>query len=60
MFSLLTVRESVGVKVLVVTQHAEPEYVAEAWRSGAAGYILKSELRTGLAGPSPTPAASPP
>ena len=42
-------RESTPVKVLFVTQHADPVYVEEARRSGAAGYVLKTQLRTDLA-----------
>jgi DNA-binding NarL/FixJ family response regulator len=41
-------------KILVVTMHDEPEYVAEALRSGASGYVLKwcavSELVTAIRG----------
>ncbi len=40
------------IPVLFVTQHADPVYVAEAFRSGVAGYVLKrdavSELNTAL------------
>lgn len=41
-------------KLMVVTMHDEPEYVAEALRAGAAGYVLKwcavSELVTAIRG----------
>ncbi|HEX4595637.1 MAG TPA: response regulator transcription factor [Bryobacteraceae bacterium] len=33
---------SPATKVLVVTRHDEPEYVAESLRAGASGYVLKS------------------
>src|ERR1700758_3028001 len=32
---------SPATKLLVVTMHDEPEYVLEALRAGAAGYVLK-------------------
>ncbi len=41
-------------KLLVVTMHDEPEYVAEALRAGASGYVMKwcavSELVTAIRG----------
>ena len=41
-------------KIMVVTMHDEPEYVAEALGSGASGYVLKScavsELVTAIRG----------
>ena len=41
-------------KLMVVTVHAKPEYVAEALRAGASGYLLKwcavSELVTAIRG----------
>jgi RNA polymerase sigma factor (sigma-70 family) len=41
-----------GVRVLVLSMHDEPEYVLEAVRSGADGYVLKdvapSELRAAV------------
>jgi DNA-binding NarL/FixJ family response regulator len=42
-----------GVRVLMLSMHEEPEYVLEAVRSGADGYVLKdvtpAELRTAVA-----------
>ncbi len=35
------VRKTQGISVLILTMHAEEEYVAEAFRSGAQGYLLK-------------------
>jgi DNA-binding NarL/FixJ family response regulator len=32
------------VKVIMVTSHAEPAYVEEAFRRGAKGYVLKGRL----------------
>jgi len=32
------------VKIIVVTSHAEPAYVEEAFRRGARGYVLKGRL----------------
>jgi DNA-binding NarL/FixJ family response regulator len=41
------------VKVIIVTMHAEPDYVVAAFRAGACGYVVKSaasaELITALA-----------
>ena len=34
-------RESPGVKVLALTVHAEPSYLAQLLRAGAVGYVLK-------------------
>lgn len=36
------------VKVIVLTQHDEPQYVAEAFRSGVQGYVLKSQAARDL------------
>ncbi len=33
--------QSPDTKVLIVSMHAEPEYVSQALRSGASGYLLK-------------------
>jgi DNA-binding NarL/FixJ family response regulator len=45
---------SPGTKLMVVTMHDQPEYIAEALRAGASGYILKrcavSELVTAIRG----------
>jgi len=45
-------KASPGTKVVVVTAHSEPEYVIEAFRAGASGYVLKrcavSELVTAI------------
>jgi len=39
-------------KIIIVTMHADPEYVHEAFRAGASGYVLKqsavSELVTAI------------
>lgn len=41
-----------GARIVFLTMHADPEYVTEAFRAGAAGYILKraaaSELLTAI------------
>ena len=38
-----------ATKVLIVSAHDEPEYVAEAFRAGAAGYVLKRGVASELA-----------
>src|SRR4051794_24974193 len=35
-------------KIIVVSMHAEPSYVFEAFRNGAAGYVLKDSPATEL------------
>lgn len=37
-----------GPKVIFVTGHADEDYVAEAFRSGAEGYVLKEHAATDL------------
>ncbi len=32
------------VRIIFVTSHAEPDYVAEAFRRGARGYVLKGRI----------------
>ena len=32
---------SPGTKVIIVTAHTDPQYVVEAFRAGASGYVLK-------------------
>ena len=45
-------RELPDVKVIIVSMHADEEYVFQAWRAGASGYVLKessaSELESAL------------
>jgi DNA-binding NarL/FixJ family response regulator len=41
-------RISPGSKIVFVTCHAEPTYVREAFRAGAAGYVLKTAAATDL------------
>lgn len=36
------------LKVVILTMHAEPNYVAEAFRIGVAGYVLKQSLSSEL------------
>lgn len=36
------------VKVIVLTQHDEPQYVAEAFRCGVKGYVLKNQAARDL------------
>jgi len=38
-----------AAKVLIVTMHADPAYVAEAFRAGACGYLLKRSAASELA-----------
>lgn len=35
-------------KILIVTMHADPDYVAEAFRAGASGYVLKRSAASEL------------
>jgi DNA-binding NarL/FixJ family response regulator len=35
-------------KILIVTMHADPDYVAEAFRAGASGYLLKRSAASEL------------
>lgn len=37
-----------NLKVVILTMHAEPNYVAEAFRIGVAGYVLKQSLSSEL------------
>ena len=37
-----------SIKVLILTVHAESEYVSQAFTAGAAGYLLKHEADTEL------------
>ena len=39
-----------GCKVILVSMHSQPEFVREAFRAGAAGYVLKTAATTELAG----------
>lgn len=41
-------RDSGGPKVIFVTGHADEDYVAEAFRIGAQGYVLKDRMDTEL------------
>ena len=34
-------REQPGLKIIMLTMHDEPQYVVEAFRAGARGYVLK-------------------
>ncbi|MDB0578908.1 response regulator transcription factor, partial [Ralstonia solanacearum] len=38
--------EHPGVRVLVLTMHAEEQYVARAFRAGAAAYLTKESAAT--------------
>jgi DNA-binding NarL/FixJ family response regulator len=38
-----------GIAVLIVTMHADPDYLFEALKAGAAGYVLKDTTRRDLA-----------
>jgi len=38
-------RESVGMRVVIVTMHENPDYMLEALQAGAAGYVLKGSSR---------------
>lgn len=42
------VRQHTRTKLVVLTQHDEPQYVAEALRSGVRGYVLKSQAARDL------------
>jgi DNA-binding NarL/FixJ family response regulator len=37
-----------NVKIIFLTVHKDPDYVAAALRSGASGYVVKSQLATDL------------
>jgi DNA-binding NarL/FixJ family response regulator len=37
-----------GTKIVFVTMHADPDYVAEAFRSGVSGYLLKRSASSEL------------
>lgn len=37
-----------GIKVIFLTMHADPEYVREAFRAGASGYVLKRSAASEL------------
>ena len=41
-------KTTAGVKVIFVTMHADSDYVAEAFRAGASGYLLKRSAATEL------------
>jgi two-component system response regulator NreC len=46
--SLELARSSPRVKVIVLTQHDEPQYVTEALRCGVRGYVLKNQAARDL------------
>jgi two-component system, NarL family, response regulator NreC len=46
--ALELMRTAPRVKVIVLTQHDEPQYVAEALRCGVKGYVLKSQAARDL------------
>jgi two-component system response regulator NreC len=46
--ALELVRTCPRVRVIVLTQHDEPQYVAEAFRCGVRGYVLKSQAARDL------------
>ena len=37
-------RTKPAVKVIIVTSHADPAYIEEAFRRGARGYVLKGRI----------------
>jgi DNA-binding NarL/FixJ family response regulator len=41
-------KSAAKAKLVFVTMHGEPDYVAEAFRSGASGYLLKSSAASEL------------
>jgi len=43
-------QESPGTCVIIVTMHENPEYLLEAFKAGAAGYLLKDATRAEVVG----------